>query len=35
MQNDCGSPWCTSIPMSFVEAGAPVEGNVVTSENCQ
>lgn len=34
MQNDCGSPWCTSIPMSFEEAGAPVEGDVVTSGNC-
>lgn len=35
MQNDCGSPWCQSIATSFVEAGVPVEGDVVTSANCQ
>lgn len=30
----CGELTCQSIPLAFVEAGVPVTGQVVTSENC-
>ena len=30
----CGELTCQSIPLEFVEAGVPVTGQVVTSENC-
>ena len=33
-QEDCGEPNCQSIPLEFVEAGVPVTGESVTSENC-
>jgi len=33
-QENCGSPKCQSIPLEFVEAGVPVEGQVVVSMNC-
>jgi len=32
--NFCGQNNCQSIPMSYVEAGVPVEGQFVTSQNC-
>ncbi|MBX7081184.1 MAG: M23 family metallopeptidase [Nannocystaceae bacterium] len=31
---DCGMAQCQSIPLEFVEAGVPVTGQSVTSENC-
>lgn len=33
-ENACGSAWCGSIPLEFVDAGVPVAGDVVTSMNC-
>lgn len=33
MEN-CGQLKCQSLPMEFVEAGVPVTGDLVTSENC-
>lgn len=33
-QEDCGEPNCQSIPLEFVDAGVPVTGESVTSENC-
>jgi hypothetical protein len=33
MEN-CGELTCQSIPLEFVEAGVPVNGTLVTSENC-
>jgi murein DD-endopeptidase MepM/ murein hydrolase activator NlpD len=33
MEN-CGALTCQSIPMEFVEAGVPVTGATVTSQNC-
>lgn len=33
-QEDCGATSCQSIPLEFVEAGVPVTGQSVTSENC-
>ncbi len=32
--NFCGQNNCQSIPMEYVEAGVPVEGQFVTSQNC-
>ncbi len=32
---DCGMAQCQSIPLEFVEAGVPVTGQSVTSENCE
>jgi hypothetical protein len=32
--NDCGSAFCGSIPLEFVEVGVPVSGQMVTSMNC-
>jgi murein DD-endopeptidase MepM/ murein hydrolase activator NlpD len=32
--NFCGKNNCQSIPMEYVEAGVPVEGQFVTSQNC-
>jgi murein DD-endopeptidase MepM/ murein hydrolase activator NlpD len=33
-QEDCGEANCQSIPLEFVDAGVPVTGETVTSENC-
>ncbi|MEZ4381238.1 MAG: peptidoglycan DD-metalloendopeptidase family protein [Nannocystaceae bacterium] len=33
-QEECGKPYCQSIPLSFVEAGVPKTGDKVTSMNC-
>jgi murein DD-endopeptidase MepM/ murein hydrolase activator NlpD len=33
-QEDCGEANCQSIPLEFVDAGVPVTGESVTSENC-
>jgi hypothetical protein len=33
-QENCGSPKCQSIPLSFIEAGVPVKDQFVTSMNC-
>jgi hypothetical protein len=33
-QGNCGEPKCQSVPLSFVEAGVPVSGQLVTSMNC-
>ena len=33
-QEDCGEPNCWSVPLEFVEAGVPLTGDTVTSENC-
>ncbi|MCX4240943.1 M23 family metallopeptidase [Paraliomyxa miuraensis] len=33
-QEDCGAPNCQSIPLEFVDAGVPVTGQQVTSQNC-
>lgn len=33
-QESCGSVSCTTIPITFVEAGQPAVGTVVTSANC-
>lgn len=33
-QENCGNAKCQSIPLSFVDAGVPVTGDVVTSMNC-
>lgn len=33
-QEDCGEANCPSIPLEFVDAGVPVTGESVTSENC-
>lgn len=32
--NFCGKNNCQSIPMAYVEAGVPIEGQYVTSQNC-
>lgn len=31
---DCGMAQCQSIPLEFLEAGVPEQGDSVTSENC-
>jgi murein DD-endopeptidase MepM/ murein hydrolase activator NlpD len=33
-QESCGSVSCTTIPITFVDAGQPAVGTVVTSQNC-
>lgn len=33
-QENCGENKCQSIPLEFIECGAPVEGQVVVSMNC-
>jgi murein DD-endopeptidase MepM/ murein hydrolase activator NlpD len=33
-QENCGVAKCQSIPLSFIEAGVPVTGQFVTSQNC-
>lgn len=33
-QSPCGSPFCQTVPLSFVEVGVPTQGQVVTSANC-
>jgi len=34
LMESCGQLTCQSVPLEFVEAGVPVEGDVVVSENC-
>lgn len=33
-QENCGAAKCQSIPLEFVDAGVPVKGQVVVSQNC-
>lgn len=33
-QSDCGSWWCSSIPIEFADVGVPDGGDTVTSGNC-
>lgn len=34
LTESCGQYTCQSVPLSFVEAGVPVEGDVIVSQNC-
>jgi murein DD-endopeptidase MepM/ murein hydrolase activator NlpD len=34
LTESCGQYTCQSVPLEFVEAGVPVEGDVVVSQNC-